>query len=77
MKKYYKQAEDRTHRIGQKDSVNVHFLLADDTIDREMFELVRKKKMITDQLNKGKDAEDIEQQSIMAGLMERIMNRHD
>ena len=31
----------------------------------------------TDQLNKGKEVEDIEQQSIMAGLMERIMNRHD
>ena len=71
------QAEDRTHRIGQKDSVNVHFLLADDTIDREMFSLVREKKMITDQLNKGKEIEDIEQQNIMASLMERIMKRQE
>lgn len=77
MKKYYKQAEDRTHRIGQKDSVNVHFLLADDTIDKEMFNLVREKKMITDQLNKGKEVEDIEQQNIMASLMERIMERQE
>jgi SNF2 family DNA or RNA helicase len=77
LKKYYKQAEDRTHRIGQKDSVNVHFLLANDTIDMEMFNLVREKKMITDQLNKGKEVEDIEQQNIMASLIERIMERQE
>ena len=71
------QAEDRTHRIGQKDAVNVHFLLADDTIDREMFDLVRQKKVITDQVNKGRDVEDIEQQSVMAGIIERIMERHE
>lgn len=69
------QAEDRTHRIGQTDAVNVYFLLADDTIDREMFDLVRQKKVITDQVNKGFEVEDIEQQSVMAGIIERIMER--
>lgn len=71
------QAEDRTHRIGQEDAVNVYFLLADDTIDREMFDLVRHKKVITDQINKGMEVEDIEQQSVMAGIIERIMERQD
>lgn len=71
------QAEDRTHRIGQEDSVNVHFLLADDTIDREMFDLVRQKKVISDQINKGLEVEDIEQQSVMASLIEKIMKRHN
>jgi SNF2 family DNA or RNA helicase len=70
------QAEDRTHRIGQTDAVNIYFLLADKTIDREMFDLIRQKKVITDQVNKGLEVEDIEQQSVMAGLIERIMDRN-
>jgi superfamily II DNA or RNA helicase len=71
------QAEDRCHRISQTDSVNIHFLLANDTIDEEMFRLVREKKVITDQVNKGFEVEDIEQQSVMAGLAERIMERQE
>lgn len=69
------QAEDRTHRFGQEDTVNVYFMLADDTIDREMFDLVRKKKVISDQVNKGREVEDIEQQTIMAGIVERVLDR--
>jgi intein/homing endonuclease len=71
------QAEDRAHRFGQEDSVNIYFLLANDTIDREMFSLIRQKKVISDQVNKGLDMEDIEQQSVMAGLIERIMKRQE
>jgi hypothetical protein len=56
--------------------VNIYFLLADKTIDREMFDLIRQKKVITDQVNKGLEVEDIEQQSVMAGLIERIMDRN-
>lgn len=69
------QAEDRLHRFGQTDAVNVYFMLADDTIDREMFDLVRKKKVISDQVNKGREVEDIEQQTIMAGIIERVLDR--
>jgi len=42
-----------------------------------MFDLVRKKKAITDQVNKGREVEDIEQQDIMAGIVERILNRQE
>jgi SWI/SNF-related matrix-associated actin-dependent regulator 1 of chromatin subfamily A len=27
------QAEDRTHRIGQRNSVNIHYLIGDKTLD--------------------------------------------
>jgi len=37
------QAEDRAHRIGQQYSVNVHFLLAKDTIDDIIWNSIEKK----------------------------------
>jgi SWI/SNF-related matrix-associated actin-dependent regulator 1 of chromatin subfamily A len=37
------QAEDRAHRIGQQFSVNIHFLLAKDTIDDLMWPCIDKK----------------------------------
>jgi SWI/SNF-related matrix-associated actin-dependent regulator 1 of chromatin subfamily A len=27
------QAEDRAHRVGQKDSVNCHYLIGENTLD--------------------------------------------
>jgi SWI/SNF-related matrix-associated actin-dependent regulator of chromatin subfamily A-like protein 1 len=38
------QAEDRTHRIGQRDAVTAWYLLAADTIDETMAELVEAKR---------------------------------
>ena len=37
------QAEDRTHRIGQKNSVNIHYLYGPNTIDEIMFPRLRDK----------------------------------
>ena len=37
------QAEDRAHRIGQKDSINVYFLLAKGTLDDELWPMIAKK----------------------------------
>jgi SWI/SNF-related matrix-associated actin-dependent regulator of chromatin subfamily A-like protein 1 len=37
------QAEDRAHRIGQIDSVNVHYLLAKGTTDDHIWPLILKK----------------------------------
>jgi SWI/SNF-related matrix-associated actin-dependent regulator of chromatin subfamily A-like protein 1 len=38
------QAEDRTHRIGQRDAVTAWYLLAADTIDETMAQLVESKR---------------------------------
>ena len=38
------QAEDRCHRIGQRDAVTAWYLLAADTIDETMAELIQSKR---------------------------------
>jgi SNF2 family DNA or RNA helicase len=37
------QAEDRVHRTGQDKEVNVHYLISENTIDQDMWELITKK----------------------------------
>ncbi|HWH93195.1 MAG TPA: DEAD/DEAH box helicase [Baekduia sp.] len=48
------QAEDRTHRIGQRDAVTAWYLLAADTIDETMAALVERKRGIVDAVTDGK-----------------------
>ena len=46
------QAEDRLHRIGQKDSVNIHYLVINGSIDSRLSKtLLEKEKMINTALN--------------------------
>lgn len=40
------QCEDRTHRIGQDDSVQCSYFLGEDTIDRYCYEIIQNKKSI-------------------------------
>lgn len=49
------QAEDRVYRIGQKNSVNVWYLLADDTIDMQIASLIDRKHLVTKATADGKD----------------------
>eukprot|EP00913_Durusdinium_trenchii_P019768 g18583.t1 len=37
------QAEDRAHRMGQKESVNVHYLIAKDTLDESIYQMLERK----------------------------------
>jgi SWI/SNF-related matrix-associated actin-dependent regulator 1 of chromatin subfamily A len=37
------QAEDRTHRIGQQQSVNIHYLVGDKTLDPIMLRQLERK----------------------------------
>lgn len=52
------QAEDRCHRIGQKDNVTVHYLLASETIEYEMAELLDAKKKVLNAVLDGQDTPD-------------------
>lgn len=50
----HQQAEDRCHRIGQKDSVNIYYLLAKSTIEEKILELLKQKANIIEKVIDGK-----------------------
>lgn len=60
------QAIDRCHRIGQKDCVNIHFLLALDTIEEKIAKLLDNKMKI---VNSVLDGIETEQDSLLAELI--------
>ncbi len=48
------QAEDRLHRIGQESAVTAWYLLAPDTIDETMAELLQRKRSLIDAVTDGR-----------------------
>ncbi len=52
------QAEDRCHRIGQKDSVNVYYLLAERTVEEKIAELLDEKRQVLEAVLDGKEVEE-------------------
>jgi len=60
------QAEDRCHRIGQKNSVNIYYLLANNTMEMKIAELLdRKRKVLTEVL----DGKEVEKTQLLTELM--------
>lgn len=47
------QANSRLERMGQKDSINVYYLLSPETIDMQISKMIERKKKITDAVNRG------------------------
>ncbi|MEG0995027.1 MAG: C-terminal helicase domain-containing protein, partial [Bacilli bacterium] len=61
------QATDRTHRIGQKNTVEVIRLICKGTIEERILELQNKKKILSDTLIEGKNRD----QNIISKLTEK------
>jgi SNF2 family DNA or RNA helicase len=61
------QAEDRIYRIGQKsDSVNIYYLLAENTIEEQIAKLIdEKRKVITSIV----DGSIVEESSMLSELL--------
>jgi len=49
----HRQAEDRAHRIGQKEMVNVYYYVATDTIEEDIVGILNDKKNVMDQILEG------------------------
>jgi SWI/SNF-related matrix-associated actin-dependent regulator 1 of chromatin subfamily A len=52
------QAEDRCHRIGQQDAVNVSYLLAADTIDETIATLLERKRAVIGAVTDGREEDE-------------------
>lgn len=65
------QAIDRLHRIGQKDSVTAWFLLAVDTIEYDIAQLLDSKRKVLDAVLDGKDAN---QESLLTEIINKYSN---
>ena len=51
------QASDRCHRIGQKDTVNIYYLLSQGTIEEKIAKLLDKKRFVLDSVLDGKQTD--------------------
>ena len=60
------QAEDRCHRIGQRDAVTAWYLLAANTIDETMARLIQRKREVIDAVTDGRELPD-------GGLIEGVV----
>lgn len=47
------QAEDRVHRIGQLDAVNIYYLLAKDTVEEYVYRVLEAKRVVMNHVNSG------------------------
>jgi len=64
------QAEDRCHRIGQKDSVTIHYLLAVNTIEEKIAQMLDSKRQVLDSILDGKETDN---QSLLTELMNEYL----
>lgn len=72
------QAEDRCHRIGQKDAVTAWYLLAANTIDETMATVLARKRGIIDAVTDGRSREDEESvvEAVLRSLRDGPAYRH-
>lgn len=70
-----KQARDRVRRMTQRNAVNVWYLLAKNTIDKEMAEILAEKVKVLDAILDGKKPDTDPNLSILGDLMKRLAER--
>lgn len=54
------QAEDRAHRIGQENKVNIYYLLGSNTVDENILKVINKKKYITEETTRPQRKEELD-----------------
>jgi len=68
------QAEDRCHRIGQKNAVNIYYLLAENSVEYKLAKLLDKKKEVLSTVIDGKP---VEEKSLISELIESYLESEE
>lgn len=77
------QAEDRIHRIGQKNYVNIYYVIGLKTIDDYLMEILDTKRKLIDEVLTDKNVEEIEEDTLqqlvkrMFGLFHNNRKKHN
>jgi SWI/SNF-related matrix-associated actin-dependent regulator 1 of chromatin subfamily A len=66
------QAEDRCHRIGQHDAVTAWYLLAANTLDETMIELIERKRRVVDAVTDGRERDG---EAVLEGVIRSLRGR--
>lgn len=64
------QCEDRTHRIGQKESVTAAYFFGQNTIDQRLFEIIQEKKDVSDAITGNTDVVEMQMIDKVLSLFE-------
>lgn len=74
---YLEQAISRLERMGQKNSINIYYLMSQETIDVRLKEIIDNKSRIINAVNKGIDIENVEKiESIDMELLRTYKNQN-
>jgi superfamily II DNA or RNA helicase len=65
----HEQAEDRCHRIGQRDAVNAYYLLAAQTVDETIAALLERKRAVIGAVTDGREQDE---ESVLDGLVREL-----
>lgn len=72
----HQQAEDRAHRIGQVNPVQIYYLLAEDTVDEDLRALLAEKVAITSQIADGELQKLERQRSVFTDFVRRLKGKY-
>ena len=62
------QAEDRIHRIGQKNAVIIYYFVAKDTIDEDIIDMLDQKRKV---LSKVLDGKEVDEKEILGNMIKK------
>jgi SWI/SNF-related matrix-associated actin-dependent regulator 1 of chromatin subfamily A len=68
----HEQAEDRAHRIGQKNQVQIFYMICESTIDEYMREILVEKQRIIDTVVDGKLVSGVRSKSVFKEFVKRL-----
>lgn len=71
----HEQCEDRAHRIGQENAVNVYYLLAERSIDYDIYQIIESKRIMVDAATNGYGSGQ-EDTGMMKELFESIQKKY-